>query len=257
MMNNKFNKYRLLGADYHYQQLKVWNFLKFNAYLAGRYRLIVNEIVKRVDLKILHGKNFNVIDIGCGDGVLISLLKKEIIIDNIKFFGIDLSPTAIKIAQKKIPSATFIKAGIDSLPFGDSYFDLIVSTDVIEHLIEPKILLNEIRRIAKPNAYIFVGTPIKITDKPIDEMHYREFFPTEFKKLMQAKYGNVILVQSHPLLYYLLYRLKMNIFGHIFTPIRYLINLYVLIFRNNIFIGNNEEQESIYTYMYAISRNEK
>lgn len=49
------------------------------------------------------------------------------------------------------------------LPFSDSSFDIIILQDVIEHLSDIENLLNEIKRVLKPNGTIYLSTPNKLS----------------------------------------------------------------------------------------------
>ena len=67
-------------------------------------------------------------------------------------------------------------------PFSDQRFDLIIFTDVIEHLPRsPKKLLNEFNRILKPNGYLIVSTPNVSNLKHRIEMIFGRhfYFPIE------------------------------------------------------------------------------
>ncbi len=46
------------------------------------------------------------------------------------------------------------------LPFPDSSFDTVVSTEVLEHVPEPQRALNEMRRVLKPGGHLILSTPM-------------------------------------------------------------------------------------------------
>lgn len=91
-----------------------------------------------------------VLDLGCGDGQV----SNHLIGKGIKTVGADISSTALQFFQgeKAIASA-------DNLPFEENSFDLVLSSEVLEHL--PAHVydtgLQEIERIAKK--YILISTP--------------------------------------------------------------------------------------------------
>ncbi|MFX1504008.1 MAG: class I SAM-dependent methyltransferase [Promethearchaeota archaeon] len=195
-----FSKYKILGSNYHYRQINKKSLKEFNAYVFARYSLeidllkkIINESKKQVN---------RILDIGCGDGVLIYLIAKKLKKKTIRLFGIDSSEIAIEVAKKKIPLAKFKVANIYDLPFKENYFDIIISSDVIEHVSEANKMLSEIRRVGKNNSYIIIGTPIKYTEKPIDNNHYHEFFPDEYKRLLDNFFYGIKKSHRYPTIHF-------------------------------------------------------
>lgn len=95
--------------------------------------------------------------------------------------------TAInKFKQKNTKNKFFFKAeNVYNTTFEDGMFDIIISSDVIEHLNEPDTFLEEIKRLIKSKGFLIIGTPIKHTEKTSDPMHVYEFFLCEFEKLLQ------------------------------------------------------------------------
>ncbi|HEY3360714.1 MAG TPA: class I SAM-dependent methyltransferase [Methanosarcina sp.] len=85
----------------------------------------------------------NIIDIGCGEGFVINNL------DFPNTTGIDISRSAIKIAKKKNPDCNLCSGSIYNISFKEKSFDLVIATEVLEHLERPELALKEIRRITK------------------------------------------------------------------------------------------------------------
>ena len=96
----------------------------------------------------------SVLDLGCGPGYLAARVKP-----NVEWYtGVDISPKAIALGQKLFPGAHFHIHDIehDALPFKDRSFDTIVASEVFEHLQTHKLLLSEIRRVARTSIIITV-----------------------------------------------------------------------------------------------------
>lgn len=87
----------------------------------------------------------NIIDIGCGEGLLLNYIRDELLYKNV--FAMDIDPAEISTAQNNIPQAGLMVASAYNLPFTDNQFDLLICTEVMEHLEEPKKALNEFHRI--------------------------------------------------------------------------------------------------------------
>lgn len=105
-------------------------------------------------------KNFsgNILDFGCGNGEIL----EEIAMSNPKanITGVDVSTTALKLAKKRIPSATF-KTIIESkkIPIESESIDYILSNDVIEHVYDTEWVFNEFSRTLKKDGLILITTP--------------------------------------------------------------------------------------------------
>ncbi len=247
-----FSKYKTQGPNYHYRQINKKNLKEFNAYVFARYALeidllrkIFNESKKDI---------YRILDIGCGDGVLIYLIVKKFRKKDIELFGIDSSEIAIEVAKEKIPLAEFKIANLYDLPFEENYFDIIISSDVIEHVSEANKMLSEIRRVGKKGSYILIGTPIKYTEKPLDRNHYHEFFPDEYKRVLDDFFQGIKIIQSHSLTYALLYNKVSSIFKYNFLIYRAIINFIAIFLKKNPFLKpkNPQSGNEKYSYMFGV-----
>ncbi len=99
-----------------------------------------------------------VLDIGCGDGFISQSIKN--IYPNAEVFGIDISKTAIAIAQNKYPIINFQTANAEEkLPFEDNFFDLVFSGEHIEHIKDTDTYLEEINRVMRKGGVFIITTP--------------------------------------------------------------------------------------------------
>jgi len=100
-----------------------------------------------------------VLDLGCGTGRHLIYLAKK----GFDVYGIDIAKRGIEIARKwlkKEGSRANLKIGdiYKKLPYQDSFFDAIISTQVIHHARIDAIrkAIKEIERILKPSGLIFI-----------------------------------------------------------------------------------------------------
>jgi 2-polyprenyl-3-methyl-5-hydroxy-6-metoxy-1,4-benzoquinol methylase len=108
-------------------------------------------MINRLDLK---GKN--ILDIGCYDGTLLSLVGNR---DN-NFFGLDASDWAVEKSQgKKIDVQQYFFDDVSRLPHERDFFDLVIAGEIIEHLYDTDFFLKEVRRVLKPGGYFLLSTP--------------------------------------------------------------------------------------------------
>jgi ubiquinone/menaquinone biosynthesis C-methylase UbiE len=94
-----------------------------------------------------------IIDIGAGDGNILSLLSERNYCSELT--AVEISDSAIsQIKKKEIPGLIEIKQFDGyNLPFRDKQFDLAICSHVIEHVEHPRKLLSEIKRISKKQVF--------------------------------------------------------------------------------------------------------
>lgn len=109
----------------------------------------IKQIIK------LAGQNKNILDIGCSTGYLAHFLKKQ----NNNVSGIDFLNKAVAIARENEIDAYVCDIENEQLPFRKGSFDLVVFSEVIEHLIDPDIALKKIYQVLKKNGLLIVSTP--------------------------------------------------------------------------------------------------
>jgi SAM-dependent methyltransferase len=112
-----------------------------------------------VVLKFLpKGEKLRILDIGCGNGYLcgrLLALGHEVV-------GIDLSEQGVAIARKSYPNARFEVLGAitDVLEtLGEKPFDVVVSTEVIEHLYAPRTFVDGCFGALRSGGRLIVTTP--------------------------------------------------------------------------------------------------
>ncbi|MDD4894613.1 MAG: class I SAM-dependent methyltransferase [Candidatus Omnitrophica bacterium] len=108
-------------------------------------------------VQALKGIQFNsVIDVGCGEGFVGSHLRK---VYKNKFFlkGVDKNYEALQIADSVEVFDGLVQADIYQLPFKDVSFDLVVCTEVLEHLLNVESALQELKRISRK--YCLLSVP--------------------------------------------------------------------------------------------------
>ncbi len=100
-----------------------------------------------------------VLDVGCGNGSFLSRFQNR----GWKLYGADFSPTGVEIARKSFPGIDFFLADA-SAPMRHVFervgpFDVIISTEVIEHLYDPRGLLRNAYSLLKPGGILILSTP--------------------------------------------------------------------------------------------------
>ncbi len=104
------------------------------------------------------GTQANVVDIGCGVGDLLVEMRKRR--PGVSVSGLDFSARAIQGAKAILPDGTFVQHVIErELPYPDATFDVVLCTDVLEHLEHPLDVASELVRICRPGGIVAIVVP--------------------------------------------------------------------------------------------------
>lgn len=96
-----------------------------------------------------------IIDYGCGDGERYGQLLKQA---GFQYVGCDISEEAIKHARRQGISAHLLGSE-GKTELENSSFDFSICYEVLEHVMNPELCLQEIHRLLKPTGYLAVSTP--------------------------------------------------------------------------------------------------
>ena len=173
------------------------------------------NIIEGLELK--HGDN--ILDIGCGDGYYLHLLKNLGL--KLDLTGTDYDEAGLKKARNNLGKNIPLKQGnlMRKLPFKTNTFDKAVMSEVAEHLPDDVKGLKEVRRVLKkdgvlvltvPNHnYPFFWDPLnwvleRTTGKPIRSgffaglwnQHERLYKPEQIKKVVEKAGFKVVALES-------------------------------------------------------------
>jgi 2-polyprenyl-3-methyl-5-hydroxy-6-metoxy-1,4-benzoquinol methylase len=93
-------------------------------------------------------------DLGCGTGWLAGILSAFG-----PSLGVELSPEAVERAKEKYPTARFIAGDATAWQPEPGSFDVVVSQEVIEHIVDKAAYLAVARRALRKGGYLFMTTP--------------------------------------------------------------------------------------------------
>jgi SAM-dependent methyltransferase len=97
------------------------------------------------------------LDLGCGDGHLMAIIlantgRRELI-------GLDIDRSETSLARERNIYRDVVTAQGDHLPFPDADFDFVFSNSVLEHIPNISDVLNEVRRVLRPNGRFIFTVP--------------------------------------------------------------------------------------------------
>ncbi|HPZ07642.1 MAG TPA: class I SAM-dependent methyltransferase [Candidatus Eremiobacteraeota bacterium] len=87
-----------------------------------------------------------ILDAGCGEGLAINEIINK---NNSSITGIDISMEALHIAKQLNPECFFLQCNLQTLPFLDNTFELVLSLEVLEHLKNPQKVMLELCRVSR------------------------------------------------------------------------------------------------------------
>lgn len=111
---------------------------------------------RRVILSLLSAQpGSSLLDLGCADGVFSLEVAQRL--RATKIFGIEFLPEMAAVCQSKgmVISSKDLNEGIE---FPSNSFDVVISNQVIEHLVETDLFVKEILRVLKPGGYAIIST---------------------------------------------------------------------------------------------------
>lgn len=121
------------------------------------YRL--NHKILSVVSKVLQdpSKRYRILDAGCGEGFISMLLVKKF--PNAIVTGIDQSQEALEMARRVHQIVRYRQGSIYRMPFRNHSFDLVICTEVLEHLESPYFALKELNRVVKRGGAVLLTVP--------------------------------------------------------------------------------------------------
>ncbi len=145
------------------------------------YRVRRQLIHKLVSQHFPNKNDLKIIDLGCGTGLLMTELQGYGMVN-----GVDISKDAIEFCKNKGLNNVKV-SDIENLEYSDDSFDMVLLLDVLEHTKNDSRVLQEARRILKPNGKIIVFVPCfmflwGITD--VVSEHFRRYTLKEIRTLV-------------------------------------------------------------------------
>ena len=168
--------------------------------LINRFLGVLTALVDPLEVR-------SVLDAGCGEGFVLNMLLQHRPTMNV--IGIDIDREAIQRGRKLFPDMPFQVADVLELPHPDDSFDLVVCTEVLEHLADPQTALHEICRVSRRYCLLSVpheplfrlsnllrGKSILRLGNDIDHLH--NWTQIAFVRLLQPHLQLVAIRRSFP-----------------------------------------------------------
>lgn len=122
----------------------------------------ISQTGKRLAKILMSGgfKSGKILDAGCGFAAVPIEIAK--VFPDVQIIGIDLGEPLLEIGNRLVHEngfekrITLMKGDVLQLPFKDNDFDAVISSYMLHIVEDPVVMLNEIERVAKPDARIMI-----------------------------------------------------------------------------------------------------
>ena len=131
------------------------------SYLASR-PIKAKKILRVLERELGDTSQLTLLDIGCGQGGITEVVARPFAF----VVGLDPEPPG----AKETHALKFVQGNGCRLPFRDGSFDVILLNHVLEHVLSPTTLLDEVWRVMKPTGICYLACPNRLIQI---EPHYR------------------------------------------------------------------------------------
>lgn len=113
-------------------------------------RHILKDFIQKIEIK-------NCLDIGCGVGADLSIIKEKL--PNANLIGIDFGDWNKILLERLGVNVISVDIEKEQLPFADESLDFVIVNQVLEHTKEIFWINHEIFRVLKRGGFVYVGVP--------------------------------------------------------------------------------------------------
>ena len=149
--------------------------------------LNVERIHILYDLVSRLGNRLMVLDVGCGDGVISEPISKM----GHYVTSVDLPTITILAHRRRVSSV--VAGDAEQLAFASKSFDVVLASEVVEHLWDPHSFFDEAHRVLRANGHLIIETPEGKEGLRYDTHKY--YFTVEILKQMLGTRFNVCEVK--------------------------------------------------------------
>lgn len=136
-----------------------------NVQISDHYYLVYKPLIRDLKEGIRKHSRGKVLDIGCGNKPYKALFSGKYD----EYIGCDITQSSNKCVD--------IICEATDIPLDSNSFDTVICTQVIEHVENHKLLLQEILRVLKPNGYVILSGPMywHLHEEPYDFFRFTKY----------------------------------------------------------------------------------
>lgn len=157
-------RYDFASQGIYFPHQPIYGFSRFEEHIQDYFRTY--HI-----LRLLEQVRFSsFLDVGCAEGYFVNLVRR---LFRAEGYGIDIASSGVRRARElyDIPGAA---ADAVRLPFRDKTFDVVLSSETLEHVADPAAVIRELVRVARH--YVILSTPAARDEATLAE-HFKHVDP--------------------------------------------------------------------------------
>lgn len=142
-----------------------------------------------------------VLELGCGAGQFIREIKS--IRPELVCYGCDISQHALAIAKQANDGVIYDLSAENKSPYNNNFFDAVLIFDVLEHVVDPGLILSEVNRVLKSGGVFYCFVPCEADPLSFWNLLHKLGLKRELTKMYAGhinkftRNGLVSLVESH------------------------------------------------------------
>lgn len=114
-----------------------------------------------IQLRMLEEQGKRILDVGCHSGLMGSMVKSKL---SAEVVGLDFDPAALNVARARLDRVYDVDLELENWAgqlrdHGEGHFDVALFGDVLEHTSDPEFILQETRKLLKPQGKVIVSLP--------------------------------------------------------------------------------------------------
>jgi 2-polyprenyl-3-methyl-5-hydroxy-6-metoxy-1,4-benzoquinol methylase len=137
--------------------------------------------------RLVRGKS--VLDVACGTGygskMLLEAGARQVV-------SVDLSRPALAFGAERYPGPGYLQADALDLPFKHGAFDVVISLETIEHLVDPMRFLQGVRAVLREDGQLVLSTPNRSMSDGSNPYHIHEMTLAELLEMLEKNGFQVI-----------------------------------------------------------------
>lgn len=169
----KKNYYKMSSFDDYSEYIKIQYRCAPKEFLDSRLKIVSSFVFifpilekHNISIPIIHKKGIitgqlrenkiSILDTGCRDGWVLDFLNS---LGYTKVIGIELLQEYVDYCKER--GRTVVFGDLHKIPFQDEHFDFVYCRHVLEHCLDPVLVLNELMRVAKNGGAVYCSFPLE------------------------------------------------------------------------------------------------